>query len=157
MGIDWQVAGPWLVVAVLGYFVVRAARRGELAADALQRENDAQERYIRALLSWGWSLGMIARAHCPDTVVLPLPPIPPNGKSDGAGMSRSERARVRETLVERLSMDELRDLSFDLGMSYEGQNTPAALARTLVEHINRHHLLDLARERLGQTRPDVRL
>jgi hypothetical protein len=155
VSIDWQLFGPWAMVIVLGVFVFRAMLRGEVAADALQRDTEAQERYIRALLSWGWTISMIARAHCPPDVTLPLPPIPPNGK-DALPISRDKRSQMRMTFVDRLSMDELRDLAFDLGMEAEGHATPSALARALIEHIDRHHLLDLARERLKK-RADIYL
>lgn len=155
MGIDWQIAGPWAMVAILGWLVFRAVRRSELVADAVQRDNDAQERYIRDLLTWGWTVSMVARGCCSD-VTLPLPPIPPNGKTDTPPITRNRRTDMRLTLIDRLSMDELRDLSFDLGLSSEGHTTPAALARALVEHIDRHHLLELARERL-KSRNDIEL
>jgi hypothetical protein len=154
VSIDWQLIGPWTLVVVLGVFVVRAVLRGEVVAEILQRDADAQERYIRALLSWGWSVAMIARGCCPDAT-LPLPPIPPNGR-DILPIARDKRTELRLTLVDRLSMDELRDLAFDLGMEAEGHATPSALARALVEHIDRHHLLDLARERLKK-RNDIQL
>jgi hypothetical protein len=143
------------MVIVLGVFVFRAMLRGEVAAEILQRDADAQERYIRALLSWGWTISMIARAYCPPDVTLPLPPIPPNGK-DAPPIPRDKRSEIRMTLVDRLSMDELRDLAFDLGFNHEGHATPSALARALVEHIDKHHLLDLARERLKK-RADIHL
>jgi DNA-binding GntR family transcriptional regulator len=142
------------MVIVLGVFVVRAMLRGEVAAELLQRDADAQERYIRALLSWGWAIAMVARGCCPDAT-LPLPPIPPNGK-DAPPIPRDKRTEMRLTLVDRLSMDELRDLAFDLGFNHEGHATPSALARALVEHIDKHHLLDLARERLKK-RADIYL
>jgi hypothetical protein len=155
VSIDWQLFGPWAMVIVLGVFVARAMLRGEVATDTLQREAEAQERYIRALLSWGWTISVIARAYCPPDVTLPLPPIPPNGKGT-LPIPRDKRSEIRMTLVDRLNMDELRDLAFDLGFNHEGHGTPSALARALVEHIDRHHLLDLARERLKK-RNDIQL
>jgi hypothetical protein len=142
------------MVIVLGVFVIRAMLRGEVVAEILQRDVDVQERYVRALLSWGWSLAMIARGCCPD-VTLPMPPIPPNGKN-ALPIPLTKRSEMRMTLVDRLSMDELRDLAFDLGFNHEGHATASALARALVEHIDKHHLLDQARERLKK-RADIQL
>lgn len=144
------------MVATLGYLVWRTVRRGELAADVMQRDSDAQERYIRDLLSWGWTVSMVARGCCGKDVSLPVPPIPPNGRVDTVRLTRNKRVDMRLTLVDRLSMDEMRDLAFDLGMNSEGNNTPASLARALVDHIDRYHLLDLARERLKK-RDDIQL
>ena len=70
---------------------------------------------------------------------------------------RERLAELRQTLSQRFSEDELRDLVFDLGLDYD--NLPgdgkAGKARELVAYCDRHDLIGKLSETMRRSRPDI--
>lgn len=74
-------------------------------------------------------------------------------------MSARDLAELRRILIDRLSLDELKTLCFDLGISYDdvnGENKPAK-ARELIAYCQARGRLPELIETLRTTRPDIAL
>ena len=68
-----------------------------------------------------------------------------------------DRVKLRQTLTDYFSLDDLRDVCFDLGIDYEsleGLNKPSKV-RELIIFAERHSMLDRLVEHARQLRPDV--
>jgi hypothetical protein len=73
-----------------------------------------------------------------------------------AALEPIERARLRQFLVDCFSIDELKDLAFDLAVDFQlfSHDTRRALARELITYLERRHRLSCLVDKVLGLRPD---
>ncbi|MDF1512792.1 MAG: CHAT domain-containing protein [Anaerolineae bacterium] len=70
----------------------------------------------------------------------------------------NDLAAVRHMLIERFDLDELRDLSFTLGIDYaDFPQWRAGMARELVVYLAQHNAIPALMDKIQQLRPDIKI
>ena len=136
-------------------------RQGEATArelEACRRGYRKLERDYQRLALWALDVrGKLAR-RAPDEPVEAMPTRTANGDTptDFPVTDRDE-VRMRHLLVDRMQLDDLRTLAFDLGCEDLQGMTQEAMARSLLDYVRtRRKWADLTKW-LADNRPDIQL
>lgn len=87
----------------------------------------------------------------------PIPPRPTRRRAQREVVSDRDEVKMRRLLVDRLQVDDLRTLAFDLGLGELAGDTTGELARALLDLVRtRRKWADLTKW-LADNRPDIQL
>ena len=159
----------WLGALTFGILILR---RGKDSADdqalrlndrlservaSLERSRERIERDYYTLINYVYILRGIISRLAPNEPIPPLPPRFLNG--DTPTVTADNAPRIRQLLEARLSMDDLKNLAFDVapGFSAEGYNSAGELARRLMEYVVVRGKLGDIVAWLRERRPDVKV
>ena len=163
-----------LAALALGVWQARARSGADLsleAGDSLLRQYEAQGRQLRDaqretrrtewayldLLAWGVRVQQQVAQEAPGVKLPPMPRRAINGDSQDLPVTDRDEVRLRKLLVERMEVEDLRTLAFDLGCEDLRGATQGEMARTLLDYVRtRRKWADLTKW-LADNRPDIQL
>ena len=171
-------ASPYLayvgLLLGLGYAIWMARRRpsdGQVAGDLLLRQGEASardletcrrnyrrlERDYQALALWALDVrGKLAR-RAPDEEVVPMPTRSVNGDTPpGLTVTDRDEVRLRKLLVDRMELDDLKTMAFDLGCDDLRGTTQGEMARALLDYVRTRRLWPQMLKWLADNRPDIK-
>ena len=134
-------------------------RQGEAAARDLEtcRCNYRRlERDYQALALWALDVrGRLAR-RAPDEDALPMPTRSVNGDTPTElTVTDRDEVRLRKLLVERMEVEDLRTLAFDLGCEDLRGETAGEMARALLDYVRTRRKWPQLQKWLADNRPDI--
>lgn len=174
---DFAVVAPWVgLVAALGLGMWQARARsssdiGVEAGDFLLRQNEALGRQLRdaqrdcrkaerayyELLSWAVRVQQTVAQQAPGVALPPMPQRATNGESqDLPPLTDRDEVRLRKLLVERMQVDDLRTLAYDLGCEDVRGETAGEMARSLLDYVRTRRKWTEMLKWLADNRPDIK-
>lgn len=120
----------------------RAARKAELA-------------YLD-LLAWAVQVQQMVAREAPGVKLPPIPRRGVNGEGqDLPPLSDRDEVRLRKLLVERMQLDDLRTMAFDLGCEDLRGETTGEMARALLDYVRSRRKGAELLKWLADNRPDI--
>ena len=162
-----------LAALALGVWQARARSGADIsleAGDSLLRQYEAQGRQLHEaqraerkaewayldLLQWSIRVQQQVAQEAPGVCLPPMPRRAINGEaSDLPVFTDRDEVRLRKVLVERLQMDDLRTLAFDLGCEDLRGETAGEMARSLLDYARTRRKWAELLKWLADNRPDI--
>lgn len=162
-----------LAALALGVWQARVRSRADLdAGSLLLRQGEASardletcrrgyrrlERDYQALALWALDVrGKLAR-RAPDEEVVPMPTRSVNGDTPpGLTVTDRDEVRLRKLLVERMELDDLKTMAFDLGCEDLPDGTQSKQVIALMDYVRTRHLWPQLIKWLADNRPDIKV
>ena len=164
-----------LAALALGVWQARARSGADLsleAGDSLLRQNEALTRQLRDaqrdcrkaeqayrdMVAWAVQVQRQVAQGAPALTLPTMPSRPINGDTPhDLPVTDRDEVRLRKLLVERMEVEDLRTLAFDLGCEDLRGATQGEMARTLLDYVRtRRKWADLTKW-LADNRPDIQL
>ena len=173
---EWVTVAPYLglvAALVLAVWQARARSGADIsieAGDSLLRQYEAQGRQLHEaqraerkaewayldLLQWSIRVQQQVAQEAPGVKLPPMPRRAINGEaSDLPPFTDRDEVRLRKVLVERLQMDDLRTLAFDLGCEDLRGETAGEMARSLLDYVRTRRKWPQLQKWLADNRPDI--
>ena len=135
-------------------------RQGEASARDLEtcrRNYRRLERDYQALALWALDLrGKLAR-RAPDEDVAAMPTRSVNGDTPhDLPVTDRDEVRMRKLLVERMEVEDLRTLAFDLGAEDLRGTTQGEMARAILDYVRKRRLWPQLLKWLADNRHDIK-
>ena len=135
-------------------------RQGEAAArdvETCRRNYRRLERDYQALALWALDVrGKLAR-RAPDEEVVPMPTRSVNGDTPpGLTVTDRDEVRLRKLLVERMELDDLKTMAFDLGCEDLPDGTQSKQVIALMDYVRTRRLWPQMLKWLADNRPDIK-
>ena len=87
----------------------------------------------------------------------PMPNRPVNGEGqDLPPLTDRDEVRLRRLLVERMAVEDLRTLAFDLGCEDVRGTTQGEMARSLLDYVRQRRMWSQLLQWLAENRPDIK-
>lgn len=172
---DFAVVAPYLglvAALALGLWQARARANADFsveAGDSLLRQNEALSRQVReaqrdcrraeaaylAVVGWAIRVQQQVAREAPGVSLPPMPSRPINGEGQDLPVTDRDEVRLRKLLVERMQVEDLRTLAYDLGCEELRGETTGEMARAVLDYVrSRRKWAELLRW-LAENRPDI--
>lgn len=122
-----------------------------------QRECRKAEAAYLAMVAWGVQVLRQVARDAPGVTLPPMPNRPVNGEGqDLPPLTDRDEVRLRRLLVERMAVEDLRTLAFDLGCEDVRGTTQGEMARSLLDYVRQRRMWAELLKWLADNRPDIK-